>query len=267
MVGMRLKRKLKPIAITALAASCLTLGWQGKSKAATLQLLHPVDTLDQTTDQEVTIDIDSPSDVNMPVSSSITVDSSTSLLNGIDRTLTINVTDATQGGETEAVIPIEQAGFGPLQPGLTFSTPDGLESNVEVSYATFSAVDFTQDGADRLLFRVVSSDLAANNLSVTVNELTVNKLIPETASGSETNDLVFLYSEFASVDFSNVTDFSFSINQDAPVFAGDVSIDIVSTAREEEVTPEIPEPTSLVSILGVGVLGGISYRNKKDDDE
>ena len=187
-----------------------------------------------------------------PLTSTVPLSSGDSTILGtIDRTLDLTV-------QNDPVTPIIQGNVplpGSGDPGLSFSSGDGTDGLLTLSYALTGPTDFTQGGADRISIGLVSSDLVGAAVTVILNG------VPETISPLPVAPpelvLDFLFSSFAGVDPTAITSFSILLD---PIEAGDMSVTILETRDN---TTSTPEPATFLGLLAVGLTGRVLRKAKK----
>lgn len=144
--------------------------------------------------------------------------------------------------------------------------------------ATFEAdytggtIDFSNGGVNSFFRIAILENNAPSTptgtsfvLEVTDSDGTVGTLtdsdIPFVVSGFPINrDLMFSdFSNFADLNFMEITDFSFTVNSNSTGNGADLSIDFIST----DMPPTVPEPGTLLGLAAFGLAGLAGRRLKK----
>ena len=176
-----------------------------------------------------------------------------SILGTIDRTLKIDAQNSPITPIIQGDIPLPLGGA----PGLSFSNGNGTDGRLDLDYDidVLSPVNFTQGGADRISIGLISSDIAGAAVSVRLNGVT--ETISPLPIAPPEQVLDFLFSSFAGVDPTLITDFAIIID---PVLEGDISVTILETRGNTTATPE---PATVLGLLAVGLTGRVLRKAKK----
>ncbi len=251
------------MAIGALVASCFTIGWQEESKAASI-------VLDNFNHRSTKIDI------SLTAPPSTVTKSQTGIMAGVlggTRFHTLTLEETSTGNEVAlGVLPPEFLG-GPDR--LSWSNGDGSKSTATTTWNADNAglnVDIVSEEIEFLSALVVSVDL---NVTVSVEITTGFGVDEQSASlfttvtepiipGSGDKPIPFQFgfedflAENSNLNLQDIDEVVFTLTGPTNV---DASIDLIEFQK-----PEVPEPTSILSILGIGVLGRFISRKKKNNN-
>ena len=174
-----------------------------------------------------------------------------SILGTIDRTLKIDAENSPQTPIIQGDIPLPLSGA----PGLSFSNGNGTDGRLDLDYDILSPTNFAIGGADRISIGLVSSDIADAAVSVRLNGVVETISLLPIAPPEQVLD--FLFSSFAGVDPTLITDFAIIID---PQLEGDISVTILETRGNTTATPE---PATVLGLLAVGLTGRVLRKAKK----
>ena len=170
------------------------------------------------------------------------------ILGTIDRTLDLLVENTPVTPIIQGNIPLPGSG----DPGLSFSNGNGTNGRLELTYDILSSTNFAVGGADRISIGLVSSDIAGAAVSVRLNGV-IETISPLPVAPPE-QVLDFLFSSFASVDPTAITDFAIILD---PIESGEMSINTLETRTAT------PEPATVLGLLAVGLTGRVLRKAKK----
>jgi hypothetical protein len=171
-----------------------------------------------------------------------------SILGTIDRTLKIDAQNSPITPIIQGDIPLPLSGA----PGLSFSNGNGTDGRLDLDYDILSPTNFAIGGADRISIGLVSSDIAGAAVSVRLNGV-IETIGPLPVAPPE-QVLDFLFSSFASVDPTAITDFAIILD---PIESGEMSINTLETRTAT------PEPATVLGLLAVGLTGRVLRKAKK----
>lgn len=250
---MTLTKKLNPVAMTALVVSCLTFIWQEESKAATF-------VVDSFNDNPANQGLFFVSPNNVPPFTQ-GPNTKTTGLSGIavgdSRTLGIELTQ----NNLSNFLPSNVSVSGGV---LQISNAPGANSistvTLDANGAGLGGIDITDGGKnDRFLFNIVNIDLSAN-FQITLRDTSAVAATFTLSGINTTGDKAIFFSQLDTFGTINLN----SIDSITYVISGQNDFDF---AIDQLVTrgTEMPEPSTVFSILGIGVLGRIVSKKKKSD--
>lgn len=167
------------------------------------------------------------------------------------------------GQRDETVTVVNPNGFfGTIGFGSQMSIAQGTSDQINgsLTYNNFGTIDLTSGGNSRFSLNVLSSDLnqaIPGVLSITAATAgsTATQALTVPASSGLPQTIHANFSDFAGIDFSQVTSLSLNFDfQDAP--GRDISVGSFSA------TSAVPEPGSLTLLAGLAMIG-IARRRRR----
>lgn len=273
---MTIRRKIKPMAIGALVASCFTIGWQEESKAAIIvlddfnyripKISISADPPLVTSSTEIDISTEQPSVTKYR--------SQTGIMAGVlGGTRFFSLTLEKTTTENEANLKVRSPGS-EIQPNkvLFWSNGDGIKSTATTKWNGGDAglnFESSTSGLGSISALVVSADLdvqmtaeittgfGVDEQSASLFTTVTEAIIPE--NGDKPTRFQFTFEDFLAenenLNLQDIDQVVFTLTGPTNANASIDSIEIQQI--------EIPEPSSILSILGVGFLGRFISRRKK----